>query len=284
MNLQALGIALVAVVCLGLLRSAVRLFYAAYRIRRGTVFTSRARLPDQPVPADLTDIDAAIRQLGFEPYMYQRFTLANHPKPAFSWVYYHHTHNIELSLAESSASALPFWVGMETQFADGALLITSYPFGQTTVADGLLVRFAAHSLQEAFDHHLLTQLGWTERHGDADPVPADDNAFFGGVVAVQARHGRVLYAPVFWNQVGRGVASLGYIILLIFLALQVIPGMLPDFNRLPGSLLLLMVGALLVVGGNEFATRGKKPVPVDEAAKPPVDPTMHPLNRPPRTT
>lgn len=282
MTLELAGTAAIIGVCLYLLRSALRLFYIAYRMSRGTFIVGHRRLPDAPAPEELSEIDTVIRALGFVPDRLIEYRLVGVKVPYPVWAYSRDDLHIGLALSPEPAEP-PFGLAMETHFADGAALVTYYPRGTPVETPQYVAGFAQHSLQDAFDHHLLKQFELAETHGGPVAPPADDAGYFAIGDAVQKRHARVLYGAAINRCTGSGVAMLGYILLFIFLTLQVMPQILPGLRRLPDSLLLLLVGSVLLVGGNGYAGRGKTPKPVDAGAEPPVDPSVHPLNRPPRT-
>ena len=284
MTLQTLGTIAVAALCIGMLWNAIKYFYAAYQLRAGNAILKRTRLPDAPAPESLAEIDSAIRRLGFMPKMTMRHSVIGQPKPNTLWIYEHPAFNIELDLAESQAEP-PFWVALETSFSDGALLITSYPRGYSVDNGEVKAHFAAYSLEEAFDHHLLTQIGWTEVHGEARPLDSNEADFFAHGVSVVKRHGRALYGPVIQQYVGAGVAMIGYIFLLLGLSAQVLAGdSFFSFNVVILTVLFFLIGLALAVGGNGWTKRGKMPPAVDVDKAPQIDPKVHPLNRPARTT
>lgn len=283
MSLQTLGAIAVAALCLGMLRYAAKYFYTAYRMHGGSVMTGRKRLPDAPVPEALAELEASVRSLGFVPRMTMQYRLTSQPKPIKVWIYEHPELNIELDLVETAGQP-PFWAGFETNFADGALLHTSYPRGDTIDTPAVKVNFAAYSLQEAFDHHLLTQIGWTELHGEALPLETDDEAFFAHSILVSKQHGRMLYQHLRRQYIGAGVAMIGYIFVVLGLSGQLLAGQSSfSFNQLTATTLFFLIGLGLAVGGNGWATRGKAMPAVDADKAPVIDPKVHPLNRPVRT-
>jgi hypothetical protein len=283
MSLQTLGMIAVATVCAGILWTAAKYFYAAYQLRNGNAMAGRKRLPDAPVPESMAGVESSVLQLGFVPKMKMRYRLVGQPKPTVTWIYEHPEHQIELDLVETPGQP-PFWVGLETRFDDGALLHTSYPRGQTIDAPQVKVNYAAYTLQDAFDHHLLTQIGWTELHGEALPLETDTEAFFAQSISVGKQHGLILYRQASRQYVGGGVAMIGYIFIIIGIASQALSGAAVfSFNFLTFTTLSFLIGLALAVGGNGWANRGK-PLPAVDADKAPVaDPNVHPLNRPVRT-
>lgn len=282
MTLQTLGIVLVIALCAGMAWNTLRQFYTVYQLRSGNTITARNRLPDAPVPATLAELDAKILALGFTPKMTMQHRVAGQPKPHTMWIYEHPEFNIELDLTESAGEPA-FWVALETNFADGSLLITTYPRGYSVDTPQVKVNFASYSLQEAFDHHLLTQLEWTGSHGEARPLDAETEAFFVHGVKVVKQHGRVLYGPAIRHGIGQAIASIGYIFVVLGISSQLLAGgSLFSFNFLTFTTLSFLVGLALAVGGNGWATRGKAIPAVDAAKAPQIDPKIHPLNRPVR--
>lgn len=282
MSLQTLGMIALAALCAGMFWTAIKYFYAAYQFRSGRAIVKRVRLPDAPVPEALTELETVIRGLGFTPKITMQYQVAGQPKPVTLWIYEHAEFNIELDLAESAGEPA-FWVALETNFADGALLITSYPRGLNVDSVQVKAHFAAYSLQEAFDHHLLTQLDWTALHGDTRPLEKEAHAFFVHSADIVKRHGRVLYAQPIRQYIGGGVSMIGYMLVVLGLASQFLAGeSFFNFSFLTTTTLSFLAGLALAVGGNGWANRGKTPPAVDADRAPVIDPKMHPLNRPVR--
>lgn len=283
MSLQTFGTVAVAALCLGMLLYAAKYFYAAYRLHGGGVMTGRKRLPDVPVPEALAELEASVQTLGFVPKLTMQYRLVSQPKPIKVWIYEHPSFNIELDLVETPGQP-PLWAGLESNFADGALLHTSYPRGETIDTPQVKVNYAAYSLQEAFDHHLLTQIAWTEVHGEARPLETDDEAFFAHSILVSKQHGQVLYQRMCRQYIGAGVAMIGYIFVVLGLSGQLLAGQSSfSFNQLTATTLFFLVGLALAVGANGWANRGKQMPAVDADKAPVIDPKVHPLNRPVRT-
>ena len=282
MSLQTLGMIAVAALCAGMFWTAIKYFYTSYQFRSGRAIVKRMRLPDAPVPDGLAELEAVIRQLGFTLKLTMQYQVAGQPKPVTLWIYEHPEFNIELDLAESVGDPA-FWVALETHFADGALLITSYPRGLNVDTPQVKAHFAAYSLQEAFDHHLLTQLDWTALHGDAQPLEQEADAFFARSAGIVKRHGRALYKQPIRQYIGGGIAMIGYIFIVLGLASQLLAGdSFFSFNFLTATTLSFLAGLALAVGGNGWANRGKTLPAVDADKAPVIDPKMHPLNRPVR--
>jgi hypothetical protein len=164
------------------------------------------------------------------------------------------------------------------------MLATTYPTGYSITTEKIGVRYAAYSLQEAFDHHFLSQLSWAESHGDAMPIPAGDDAYFARNTETVKQNGAILYAPIIRAQVGSGIVMIGFMFIVIGIASQALSGAAVfSFNFLTFTTLSFLIGLALAVGGNGWANRGK-PLPAVDADKAPVaDPNVHPLNRPVRT-
>lgn len=282
MTLQTLGFIMVGTLCAGMLGTAIKNFYIAYRMRKGTTMSGQMRLPDEPVPDDLAEVNQTIEHLGFEYRLTMQRKLVGVRTPVKSRIYVHPAFNIELALTEQPSEP-PFSLSFETTFADGAILITMYPTGYTVAAEQINVRFAAYSLLEAFDSHLLTQLSWTELHGDTVPLPTTDEAYFAHNTAIVKKHGPILYGPIIRPSIGAGVARIGYTFLILAVASQVLLGeSFFRFNSVMLTALLFLIGLALAVGGNGWAIRGKTPSAVDADKAPQIDPNVHPLNRPAR--
>jgi hypothetical protein len=282
MSLQTLGMIAVAALCAGMAWTAAKYFYTAYRLRQGTTMIGQIRLPDEPMPEVLVGIDQTINRLGFEPRLTMQRDLVGARTPVKSRIYVHPAYNIELALTEQQTDP-PFSLSLETTFADGALLMTTYPSGYSVATEQISVRFAAYSLQEAFDHHLLTQLSWMEAHGDTRLIPTVDAAYFAYNTALVKQHGRALYRPIIRQYFGAGIAMIGYIFIVLGLASQVLAGdSFFNFNFLTATTLAFLLGLALAVGGNGWANRGKTLPAVDADKAPVIDPKMHPLNRPVR--
>jgi hypothetical protein len=283
MTLQTLGAISVAALCAGMLWNAIRRVYTVYQIRAGKALQS-VRVPDTPVPEHLTTLATTIKGLGFVPKLKLQQTFAGRRKPTEVWIYEHPELNIELGLAESPAEP-PFWISLESNFADGALLATFYPHGWSVDTPEVKVHFASYSLQEAFDHHLMTQLAWTELHGDVKPLEKDETAFLAAGAEVAKRHSAVLYAPSFKQDIGQAIAMIGYILILLGFATHLLTdAAFLSFNLLSLITLFILVGLALAVGGNGWARRGKTIPAVDADKAPAIDPNVHPLNRPVRTS
>lgn len=283
MTLQTLGVIAVATLCAGMFRIVIRYFHAAYQLRSGNAMTGRKRLPDAPVPESMAGVESSVLQLGFVPKMRMQYRLVGQPQPTVTWIYEHPEHHIELDLVETPGQP-PFWAGLETRFDDGALMHTSYPRGQTIDAPQVKVNYAAYSLQDAFDHHLLTQIGWTELHREALPLATDNEAFFAQSIRASKQHGFILYRQASRQYVGGGIAMIGYIFIVLGIAGQLLAGnSVFSFNFLTITTLSFLVGLALAAGGNGWANRGKTPPAVDADKAPQIDPKIHPLHRPVRT-
>lgn len=263
----------------------VQVLLTAWHMRRGTYIRGRACLPDEPLPDELLPVEHDLRGLGFIPSRRIGYRLIFQNDPLVAWCYLHPELNIEASLTPTRTRP-PFLAAFETAFADHAALVTWYPRGQHIETPLFLGRFAHNSLFEAYDHHLLTQLLWTEQHGETLPVPEDDVEYLAASEAFYARHGSALFAPLIKQLIGQGIGRLGIALFFVGLVLTLRAGAGPtmiDFRELTLPPLLLMTGLLLAAGGTAYSTRGKPPAAVDADRTPPVDPGVHPLNRPERT-
>lgn len=274
------------VVCLVIASSGLRLFAVAWHMRRGSYIRDRARLPDQPVPDELLPIEAELLGLGFLPSRHMLHRLAFQKKPLLTWSYIHRDGQIEASLTPT-ATRPPFLLAFETAFPDQAALVTWYPRGHQIDAPQFVGRFAQHSVHNAFDHHLFTQIQKTDTHGDPLPVPLDDGAYLAAADAFNSRHSRVMYAKIIPVYIGQGIARLGIALFAASIILSLrsnVPALAYDLSQLTLVPLLMLVSALLLVTGIGFSRRGKTPVAVDRDLAPAVDPGVHPLNRPDRIT
>lgn len=273
-------------VCLVIAGSGLRLFAVVWHMRRSTYVREQSRLPDQPVPDELLPIEAELLGLGFTPSRHMQGRLALHKKPFLTWSYIHRDGQIEASLTPT-ATRPPFLLAFETAFPDHSALVTWYPRGQNIDAPHFLGRFAQHSVHNAFDHHLFTQIQQSDTHGEPLQVPLDDTAYLSAADEFNTHHSRVMFARAIPTYIGQAVVRLGIALFAASIILSLrsnVPALAYDMSQLTLVPMLMLFSALLMVAGIGFSRRGKAPVAVDADRTPPVDPGIHPLNRPDRIT
>jgi hypothetical protein len=155
-----LGIALFSIFAACL--AAKNLILTYFRFKMQVEDVSQERIP---LPEGAEDIEGELWTLGFEPIGILRIKLFGSRTPVHEWLYAIQDGRIYAEVAPLGLKNKPAITGFYTRFPDDAMIITNYPVGENIVTPNFQSRFAAYSLEAAYEHHVQQITRWEKVHG-----------------------------------------------------------------------------------------------------------------------
>ncbi|MBE2268249.1 MAG: hypothetical protein IAE80_08440 [Anaerolinea sp.] len=215
------------------LRRQIRILYPLIRNRSARILET---LTFDILPPELSTADADLTAAGFSRLSAVRVQTPGLEYPQVMFVYTGDEGAVLVELA-SFPPQTPVYLGCETWFADGAILLTTYPTGENIQEAHFHARFAAHSSAAAWTYHRAMLARWRTLHGEPRPLRTveEQAAFDAASAAVHPRlYGRL--RRVLWARVA--AAALMLVVIAIGL---IFPSVIP----FQGMVIALMVAVVV---------------------------------------
>ena len=127
---------------------------------------SQERIPQPPSVATTEQI---LLSMDYQPLGVVLTRLGILPQQVYEWLYRSTDGHVYVEVV-SINKLNPLLLQFMTIFADDAMIITGYPYGENIITPNFQSRFATTSIEAAHRFHLEQIAAWQRTHGDVQPV------------------------------------------------------------------------------------------------------------------